>query len=1142
MLLNQLVKINEEGLVANAVSFELMDDPDKNLRLCRGFVFNYDPDPKKTKYSTIGVLDALWRSFHSPSEPNIHLMVQDYGKGKSHFALAVANFFNKPEDSPEVQGVLQQVEYATSSNNSILESLTLYKQRGRHLVICLSGDKLIDLKKHFLQVLRKALESEGITDSIAQQICKQPLEYLKSLDAIQREAAEAFLERQKDRDVDVNAIVQLLEDDNYQIIPWVKEICRELTGVTPDFDADIDVEAILTDLISQLCTGANPRFQGILILFDELYNYLQSWAHDPVRAGSTTLQNITNICERFKGRIALIGFTQRRPKSVTPPKHVEDYNRLVSRLELLPSTYEPAASLELVLDGLLSQQDKTAAWQEFFSKWRDTLTAINTNIYQNRTANYYQSRNWSLQKFLTHITLGCFPLHPLTSYLLCNLDFTQGRTAIQFVQQDVKRLILEQPVDNNGSLNFIYPVALVDAFTDNFAKSDYSTYSVYKHAHDSIAASADAEELSVLKALFLFYAASASTSKLTKPDWEKHEQLLSLLTGMSEAKVKANLDKLCKVREVIYPNQADNTYRFYSGGFSIQDLRKRIEEEVANLTPSIDRVREYCQSNSRLYFGGDTVSPKQFIEENRLMNSDWLFKCEMYTAANFRKALTSHQTLKDELGIVAYVIAETSEELALLKSEIGQLLAPSPDDSTPIKRRIAVAIASQPAADIALLLLLLDNAKRKNVQEFGAALTQLQQQIQQQIDNKTRELFKSCIYHCHVLDKVPASERSNPFHVTSAILKDLYPFVPPIEKVEKMALKSSVGSEVIGYVSRQLLEKGWCTQAFHKQSYENVVKPVFFRSWGLLKLADQQYFVVEPTQRNIKAAWDKISEMTALSEKSEKVVEIVKIWQTLSSPPYGYNEYTFTMLFAGWLAYHRASVFLKGGFGISEVYVRTEPIKAWATTNILNKPKDFIHKWVLNRPHPQLIRRKPCTRPEVPNAVDYSLARQFIQEINDFLSSTPDSTEVNEITNTRQLLTIGVERINDLFDPVYRAENLLKSGKRSDIEPLVQIYSQLQQPLTAIAEGSISISFTKQQQQKRSQVLQAVIEKIGQIIEAESARSQSLLLEADCSAYKADIQRTLATISQVADLPPRFVDTLQEALRAADSRSAKIVE
>jgi hypothetical protein len=131
MLLNQLVTINQAALVANAVSFELMDDPDKNLRLCRGFVFNYDSDPKKLKTSTIGVLYAVRQSFHSPSEPNVHLMVQDYGKGKSHFALAIANFFQKHNGSPEVEGILQQIEYVTSSSNHILENLKGIRSKNR---------------------------------------------------------------------------------------------------------------------------------------------------------------------------------------------------------------------------------------------------------------------------------------------------------------------------------------------------------------------------------------------------------------------------------------------------------------------------------------------------------------------------------------------------------------------------------------------------------------------------------------------------------------------------------------------------------------------------------------------------------------------------------------------------------------------------------------------------------------------------------------------------------------------------------------------------------------------------------------------------------------------------------------------------
>lgn len=1131
MNLNQLVKINENALVANAVSFELMDDPDKNLRLCKGFVFNYESDPNKLKSSTVGVLDALRRSFHSQNEPNVHLMVQDYGKGKSHFALAVANFFNKPFDSQEVQGILQQIEYATSRNNPILEGLKSYKKRSRHLVICLSGDKTIDLKKHFLQALRKSLESEGISDSIAQQVCQKPLKYLENLNTEDRKKADAYLKELGNPEGDLHSIMRLLREDNYQVVSRVKEISRQLTGtgLPLDFEVDLDIESILTDLNTQLCSGENRRFQGILILFDELYNYLQLWANDPVQAGSTTLQNITNICEKFKGRVALISFTQRLPGGVTPTKNSEDYNRLVSRLK--PNTYEPAASLELVLKGLLSQQDKTSTWREFDSKWRNTLNAINSDIYENHTANFYKNRNWSTEKFKTDITLGCFPLHPLTSYLLCNLDFTQGRTALQFVQNDVKQFIREQSVEKNSNINFIYPVTLVDAFEVNFSKSDYSSYSAYKQAYDAIVASAEPEELTVLKSLFLFYA-GASTKKLTKLDNEKHEEILILLSGMPQAKIKEVLHKLCKVREVIYHNPADNTYRFYTGGVNIQDLRKRIEEEIANKNPSLDKVREYLPSNLT-----DTVFPTKFIDDNRLISSDWFFKCKVYTVANFRKVISSNNL--EDLGIVAYVIAETAEELTALRSEITEILASSSHES--IKRRFAVAIASHPAFDIAKLLLMLETAERKNVQEFGEALNQLKQQLQQQIEAKAKELFKSCIYHFHVSNKVPRHEQSNPSRVVSEILKDLYPFVPPVEKIDKMALTNSMGGQIIGYVSKRLIENNLRPQDFTNKAYPTTVDTVFVKSWGLLKKSSHQYTIQEPLHPNIKAAWDKISQMTELGNQSAKTVKIAEIWQVLSQTPYGYNEYTFTILFATWLAYNSSELLLKGPFEVPKkksFSIKNEAIKNWANTNVFDKPKDFVREWIKNG-QPSVIRRKLSPCPEVPNSIDYEQANQFIEEINNFLNAAPDPDKVDEINRRQQQLISGIKQIDAIFKPTLQVESL--SGK-IDIKTLLQLYLKLQQPLEAITETSLTVTPSEQQENRLSQALQTVIEKIGQTVEAESQRCQSLLNEDDCSDYKDHIEDLIEQISKVDNLPSWFTTKLQEALLAADKRLAEIIE
>jgi len=291
MRLNELVRINEAALVADAVNFDMMADEEKNLHLCQGFIFNYEPG--KPKDSTVGVLDALRRSYHSRNEPNVHLLVQDYGKGKSHFALVIANFFKQPYESPELQGILRQVEIATAGASAIFEDLKAYKQRNKkHLVICLSGE-CGDIKQLFLRSLRQTLEAEGITDSIAQHICAEPIRYLEGLTLEQLVIAEKYLESIGNPNGDVQAIIRLLQGDNYLLIPTVIDISRELIpGRYPiNFEADLKLEDILEDLLKTLCSGENSRFDGILILFDELNEYLRNWASNPAALGPAFLTN-----------------------------------------------------------------------------------------------------------------------------------------------------------------------------------------------------------------------------------------------------------------------------------------------------------------------------------------------------------------------------------------------------------------------------------------------------------------------------------------------------------------------------------------------------------------------------------------------------------------------------------------------------------------------------------------------------------------------------------------------------------------------------------------------------------------------------------------------------------------------------------
>lgn len=1146
MQLHQLVEINEDAIVANAVNFGMMQNHDDNLKLCKGFVFNYDA--QQPRASTLGVLDALYWGFHSPSNPNIHLMVQDYGKGKTHFALTVANFFKLTPDREEVQGIFKQIEYATSSGHEILRNLQTFKNRGRHLVICLSGDQPLGLRQQFLQEVTRILKEEGREDAIASHTCKEPLEFLNDLTTEERQIAEQVL-IDEGCDFDLNLLIKLLDQQaDYEKVDYVIKICQKVRRVNPNFQTTVDIEAIIGDLLANLCSGENKLFQGILIIFDELYKYLERWSERHVDRGDTPLQNITNSCARFRDRVSLLSLSQRLPSRVVPPGDVEDYNHLISRLS--SNTYEPAASLELVLKGLINQKQQTTLWQTFEEAYRNTLSRISNDVFDKFSGKYYARWKWEKQDFYQVIGLGCFPLHPLTTYLLCNLNFTQGRTVLDFIQdQDGFREFVDaQPVEKDGKLNYVHPVTLVDAFEGNFSNPQSNPeyprlFGDYTYAADKVKALSDAEpgELEVLKGLFLFYA-SASSQKLAKPDREPHEEVLSVLTGIDKQQVKRLLVKLNQERRVINHDLSGRTYSFYSGGIDPNSLEQRINEELANKTPSIKAVEEYCQVHIDNYVGQETL-PLLFIEQNQLRREDWRLKNRIFTVEHFRREVKSDRILKDSpLGIVAYVIAETQEQARDLSVDLDSLLK-----SSPVREQLIVGIAVQPAYSVAILLKKLELSNEKSLAEFGEALTQLKRQYEEILEDQVHDLFESCIYHCHLINKLPVEDRTNAARLASALLNERYSLVPPVAGIDKMAVnKGGESNQMIGFIANRLLEDD-LRSTLLKPAYENTLKPVFVQAWRLLKLKGQRYEICEPEHPRVKTAWQYLSSVTELEGSNEKTVAIDKLWRDLSSHPYGYNEYTFTILLAAWLSYHRREVYIRGTFGIPEkrqnLGPRTASVKDWVSAKVFDKAKDFIHKWVLVQ-KPYIVRHRPLSRPEIPEHLTYEQAQNLLEEINNFLDGTIDAGERDQATSHQQKLQAGVKRLNDQIVPVSKAQTILKSQplSLSNVEALARLYPELKQNPSSFSDAGLTVSFAQQQIQDREQMLHQVVESIGKFVETAAQRHSSLKTPGECKDYQEELKRLQKLVQTLDDLPTRLKGLLEQAERATGARLTELRE
>ncbi|MEI6914103.1 MAG: hypothetical protein WCL39_03130, partial [Armatimonadota bacterium] len=116
LLIQDVVLPNENARFANAVQLGWYPSDERNIPLATGYIFTKN---STTGYvSSIDVLDYIRDSFRWSGNPNCHVVIATYGHGKSHLALALANFFGKPYESPEIEGLLKSIEHAVENEST----------------------------------------------------------------------------------------------------------------------------------------------------------------------------------------------------------------------------------------------------------------------------------------------------------------------------------------------------------------------------------------------------------------------------------------------------------------------------------------------------------------------------------------------------------------------------------------------------------------------------------------------------------------------------------------------------------------------------------------------------------------------------------------------------------------------------------------------------------------------------------------------------------------------------------------------------------------------------------------------------------------------------------------------------------------
>lgn len=954
MLIKDLVHIDEHGAFRSDVQLSDYDNHRLNLELLHNYIFTVSAPSTSGSgrdVSAKDVLEMLKSAFTLDRYENRIVLIANYGRGKSHLALTLANFFARPASSEEVHIIFERLGQALN-NPAMLKGYQDFKQsKGEFLVVRLRGDGVDDLQDGFLRALEKALSEHDCTRGIELPFWHtHAATWLDNLSGENRRKAEVFL---ANYNTDLASLRQdLRKNGAYEL---VRETFKYLTGAYPDFGREVSLKDLVLWAVDEVC--APNKMGGLLVLFDEFSLFLQKYA---ASRAVGKLQDLLNGISDRQGKSAFLAFAQIELESV-----LEMYTQGARRddvkkeLDRLPQNRRARlfSLMESVLDSYLKQNE--AAWEAWL-QYQPVRAAISRN--RETLTDYFAQRydvvlGWNDAKKTETIVKGCFPLHPLTTAILSNHTFEAGagenaRTALHFVRDRWEKGLPEQPAEReDGAPNFVFAIELIDFFGEQISKK---WYEAYRAALENARVPLGEEHRAALKALLLQQAVSALDKK--KVSGSDQLALLSNLSGLSETRLKAVLRELSDNRVIEF-----DPYRKVSSllpiGVRSLEVDKIIEEAVQKISIDLALLDEIAKA-----------IPPLTVSQSFGHADDWAPRQVVLTEGFF-----TPQTLKSLLlpyragvggieegarGLVIWLLAQTEEEKMRLRQNAQKILDEALGASTyPLP--VVIILPNQPNPG------LLHAARRKK------ALGNLGQTEREKIgtigyENETKRAksdfelnFRIFIDPEHYADlprqphefTLPQVYRvSAEIHKTVSlgnVLSQIYrqAYAHRVNFYTQYAvggkgpnkLREAVQKAALGLLSDAI--SGSLASLGKQDIQSQILKNYLPVQWGLL--STETYTIQPPTFPALREAWNRLEATFPPGCKETRAREVLL---ELLNPPYGHDYNTLTLLLAAWMGYRRHEIRISLGGQL----VTLEKFKNYFDES--RSPKDFLDRLLVTSP------------------------------------------------------------------------------------------------------------------------------------------------------------------------------------------------
>ncbi len=907
MQIRDLVTLDQHVEERSVVQIEFFTDKERNLSLVKSFIFTRRAPEGKS--STIDILRRLYESACTEVLENVFCVIANYGYGKSHFGLILANYFGKPVGSHEFNTIVDKLEHSGEDPALVHNLREFRKGRKPYLVIRLRGDEPYPLDQQFLQATKRALKEHGITGNMHLWY-DSAAEWLQSRqnDPVFTEQANRFLERYE---TDVAQLLDRLRNYDHEAVRLFNEMSSHLFGAPLNLEGNHSADELLKDVHRRYCKEQN-RFGGVLVLFDEFGLFLRNYLRSQSYLGS--LQRLLEAIDALRPHVLFVGFAQEDPVNVMALVGDNALRDNVQReLQRLPLNNKLLlhSRMEQVIDSYLKQDD--TRWEQLRRNQSnfDDLLWDAASLTMDCFRNVYSSQmEWLEEQFDEAVTKGCYPLHPLTTAIVCNCSLGSSvqsdtpRTVLGFVIQSVRQK-LSEPVFQDGRLNLVHPIQLVDYFEPLLPAPLYQSY---RRALQSVEHTNSALQKAVLKALLLIEVAGLPV------DRDRFFSLVEHLSGHPSEEVKSALERMHSERVIDCDR---GVYRLWSAGVDLarlQSLRERVQSGLDSqaIRDTVEKIqRELLPDQVQVSVGWGGVQ-------------DWSASCDVLTRDRFssrelqRLATAVEWNGKDWQvcrGRIVYLLALNVEDVAWFRQHAQHVM----DEAFPDPENAPAMLLVLPKEDafefIALYRwerYLLRKITEEEVQAIGEEMRSKElRRTREQREGFFEALFpvETAISWDHLV--VPSALRMVVRHTgedeiqVSSALRRLY------ERVYRFAptffAQYSHSTTRLRSDTRQIciaLAKNDLANAQDLLEPNGIGRDCISRylqaEWRIL---DGKHKVcAPPSSSKVRKAWEFLESNLPEPGKSVPLRELIR---PLLNAPYGYHFHQLALLISAWYGYHR---------------------------------------------------------------------------------------------------------------------------------------------------------------------------------------------------------------------------------------------